>query len=44
MFALDEVQSTQNALVYQPTSRAKLQFASHVCLCFVVKNNSDFFW
>lgn len=41
MFTLDEVQSTQNILVYRTTSRAKLQFASHICLCFVVKNNSE---
>lgn len=43
MLALDEVQGTQNAFVYQTTSRAKLQFASHVCLYFVVKGISDFF-
>lgn len=41
MFALDEVQSTQNTLVYHTTSRAKLQFASHIRLCFAVKNNSE---
>lgn len=44
MFALDEVQSTQNALVYQTTSKAKLQFTSCVCSCFVVKDNSEGFF
>lgn len=44
MFALDEVQSTQNTLVQQTTPGDKLQFASHVCLCFVVKNNLGVFF
>lgn len=43
MSALDEVQSKQNAFVYQTTSRAKLQFAFHLCLCIVIKNNSEDF-